>query len=131
MAQGWRSIITTQPDRKSGCTRIYHVGHNHPGNTMTDLAVQVIFPNMHAPDHCTVLFDDDGEYQPFLYDYARKKIVQEEAPNLRRMERYRRYSLLDPQDTFTVQRLPLMLKMWGPEKTPTLVKCLPFSLESS
>ena len=70
--------------------------------SMVDLAVQVLFPNTHILDHCAVLFDDDGELQPFLYDYARKKIVQEEAPNLRRMERYRRYSVLEPQDTFTV-----------------------------
>ena len=88
--------------RDEGKSSAYLGTMNAYDESMVDLAVQVLFPNTHTLDHCAVLFDDDGEFQPFLYDYARKKIVQEEAPNLRRMERYRRYSVLEPQDTFTV-----------------------------
>lgn len=70
--------------------------------SVKDLPVQIILPDSKIQSHCAVLFEDEGEYQSFLYDYVTKRLALTELPHLHRMERYRRYSVLDPDDQFTV-----------------------------
>lgn len=53
-------------------------------------------------DQVQIAFIDDEEEQPFLYDYATKAIVRNEDMTLHRMERYRRYTMLDHEDLFSV-----------------------------
>ena len=73
------------------------------GASETMYPVRVLFPNPEALDHCGILFDDDGEWGSLLYDYGHQRIVREESRKLPRRERYRRYTLLDLEDTFTVE----------------------------
>lgn len=72
------------------------------GGAIRDLPVRVIVPDAKKINRCSILFDDDGDYQAFLYDHAMKRIVLKEVSTLRYMERYRRYSLLDPEDVFEI-----------------------------
>ena len=53
-------------------------------------------------DQVQIVFIEDDEEQPFLYDYAAKAIVRNENMDLHRMERYRRYTMLDHEDLFGV-----------------------------
>lgn len=53
-------------------------------------------------DQVQIAFVDDGEEQPFLYNYASKEIVQKEDMTLHRMARYRTYTMLDYEDLFHV-----------------------------
>lgn len=53
-------------------------------------------------DQVQIAFVDDGEEQPFLYNYASKEIVQKEDMTLHRMARYRTYIMLDYEDLFHV-----------------------------
>lgn len=53
-------------------------------------------------DQVQIAFVEDEEEQPFLYDYATKAIVRNEDMTLHRMERYRRYTMLDHEDLFSV-----------------------------
>ena len=64
--------------------------------------VLVSFPDPKAIDHCQILFDDDGEWQPLLYDFNRKRLVREEKKDIPFMERYRRYVALVPEDTYAI-----------------------------
>lgn len=53
-------------------------------------------------DQVQIAFVDDGEEQPFLYNYASKEIVQKEDMTLHRMARYRTFTMLDYEDLFHV-----------------------------
>ena len=64
--------------------------------------VVVVIPDRSNINRCQLLFMEDGEEQSFLYDYVTKKIVTKELDQLHYMERYRRYSLLDPEDLFQI-----------------------------
>ncbi len=66
------------------------------------LPVKVVYPDPASIDHCSILFEEDGEWQPFLYDYGQKRIVRKENRKVPYMERYRRYVSLIPEDTCTV-----------------------------
>ena len=69
-----------------------------PMNPIRPVPVRIHFTGKH-PGHCTMSFLEDEEYVPFLYDHKYKRIVEKES---RYMQRYRRFSLLDKEDTFTI-----------------------------
>ena len=72
-------------------------------STPYSYSVLVTFPNLAVIDHCQILFDDDSEWQPLLYDYGRKFIFRQEKKEIPFMERYRRYVALVPEDTYTIK----------------------------
>ena len=69
---------------------------------MDSIPVVVTIRKRTMLDQVQIAFVDDGEEQPFLYNYASKEIVQKEDMTLHRMARYRTYIMLDYEDLFHV-----------------------------
>lgn len=83
------------PHRYLGRMRINDNLYSYP-----EIPVVVIIPRRNTIDRCQLLFVDENIEESFLYDFATARIVCEEQPGIHRMERYRRYSMLDPEDIF-------------------------------
>ncbi|MBO5536713.1 MAG: hypothetical protein J6B53_15180, partial [Clostridia bacterium] len=72
-----------------------------PMNPIRPVPVRIRFTGKH-PGHCTMSFLEDEEYVPFLYDHKYRRIVEKESRYMQYIQRYRRFSLLDEEDTFTI-----------------------------
>jgi len=96
----WIKLETRDEEQKNRYYGVMRITSSLDENS--EMAVIVTVPDRTDIRHCQLTFMEDGEEESFLYDFAKQRIVCREAENLHYMERYRRYSLIDPEDLLQV-----------------------------
>ena len=96
-------IELLQQEKNAGNTYYGTMKKIVKGKVIGMMEVMVTFPDIGKINHCAVMFFDknENEWLPFMYDRGQNFIVKREANGLPYMERYRRYALMLPEDTFT------------------------------
>lgn len=75
------------------------VAEKRDGTILAAFPINVEFPDLKAPGLLWISFADEyGDKTEFLYDTRRKVILKEENPALRKLECYRRYSVLNQSE---------------------------------
>ena len=75
------------------------VAEKSDGTILAAFPINVEFPDLKAPGLLWISFADEyGDKTEFLYDTRRKVILKEENPALRKLECYRRYSVLNQSE---------------------------------